>query len=345
MVLTRSQTRRNNILNNGAVQGLLNTVIPYAVGRAGQYAMNRIGTYAYNRITGGNRTARQTYSGLGITRQKDISRQYRKRSMPRGKKRRWRKFVKKVHAVNEKEMGSNTIVRNANLAGVSPINAQDYMAVVLYGNKGLNFAQDVGNDDIATVWNADNRLGTNYTAKAKFTAAVLDITLRSSTDPEEPEAKGADLEVDIYDVAFYDRTNARHTHEMFEQAQTQTTNITAASGTNVNLTMQNRGVTPFDLPMAIKAGKVKILKKTKVFLPVGATTTYQYRDAKTHIIGYNDTWDDSGGFIKPGVTHGVIIVHKPVVGSTEDGFLIAGVTRTYRYIINQDNKTFDAVRV
>lgn len=341
MVSTRAMTReRTRDRSNMNWRRVIGRVIEQAATRGIQAAASR----AYTYVSG---TSKKTFASVGVTGQHDIQHQYRKRRMPRRKRLRWKKFVKKVHAVNEKQTGSTTIVRNATISTIAAANAQNYLACVLYGNKGGNEMNDVGNDDISTIWAADARLGPlannqNTTAKAIFTAAVLDVTFRNI--PVEGFL-GVDQEVDIYEVGFYDRTSANNTHQIFGSAQNQTTLLTPATGANVDLTMQIRGVTPFDFPMAIKAGKIKIFKKTKVFLPVGGTTTYQYRDPKTHIIGYNDTWDDSNGYIKPGVTRGIIAVHKPVVASPNQGSLVAGVTRTYRYHVNQDNKTFDAARV
>lgn len=270
--------------------------------------------------------------------QKDVRTQYTKRSQPKWKRRRWGKFVKKVHAATESEQGTISVVRNATLVTTTAA-GQQYQTPVLYGINGGNFVSSSGNDDVQTVKASDDRILT--TSKVKFTAGVMDITMRN-LPPEV--GSGADMELDIYEVLYTSETKKNNCHEIIEQAQTTTTTTTPASGTNAALTLLQRGATPFEFPLAIKNGGIRIIKKTKIFLPVGDTTTYQVRDPKTHFMSSNE-FEDTTGFIKPWVTRGIIAVFKPVVGATEEVTLASGVTRIYRYKIVQDNKTFDAYRV
>lgn len=279
-------------------------------------------------------------SGVVTTVQKDVKTQYRKKSQPKWKRRRWGKFVKKVHAANEREQGTTSVVRNATLVTTTSVGAggQQYQTPMLYGINGTNFVSSAGNDDIKTVQASDNRIDVN--SKIKFTAAVMDITMRNLPPTE---GAGADMELDIYEVALGSETKFKNLHEVIENAQTVTPVTSPTSGTNAGLTLLQRGVTPFEFPIAIKEAKMKILKKTKIFLPLGDTTTYQVRDPKTHFMTSNE-WNDTTGFIKPYTTRGIIALFKPVVGSTAEVTLTSGVTRTYRYKVIQDNKTFDAYR-
>lgn len=318
------------------------------VNKYGPYfnAARRTGAYLATRATQGLGDRIQRYfrggnrSGVVTTTQHDYRTQYRKKKMPRYKKRRWLKFQKKVRAVSEKETGTTTVVRNATLdTQTASSGTQQYQTPTLYGMNGTNFTSSAGNDDIAIILQADNRLTAN--GKMKFTSAVMDITFRNVAVSEVNP--GSDMELDLYEVMYYDQTKETNAHAIFEQAELATPILAPTSGTNANLTMLSRGATPFDFPLAIKAGKIQIMKKTKVFLAIGNTTTYQFRDPRTHIVGYNE-WSDTTGFVKRKVTRGLIAVFKPVVGSANACRLLAGTTRTYRYHVIQDNKTFDALR-
>jgi len=83
------------------------------------------------------RTGRRVSSGQGVTSQYDRRLIYRKRTMPRRKKRRWRGFKNKVLAVSTKSLGSNTIVRNSLEQSEIPLipgndAVQSYVQLALY---------------------------------------------------------------------------------------------------------------------------------------------------------------------------------------------------------------------
>lgn len=314
------------------LSGLAGSALRYSL-RAGSDYLRRRSSTASTRSLGSS-----VRSGVVTTVQKDVRTQYSKTSQPKWKRRRWGKFVKKVHAATESEQGTVSVVRNATLVTTTS-SGQQYQTPVLYGINGGNFVSSSGNDDVQTVKASDNRIDT--TSKIKFTAGVMDITMRNLP----PEAGvGSDMELDIYEVLYTSETKKNNCHEIIEQAQTTTATTTPSTGTNAGLTLLQRGATPFEFPLAIKNGGIRILKKTKIFLPVGDTTTYQVRDPKTHFMTSNE-FEDTTGFIKPWVTRGIIAVFKPVVGATTEVTLASGVTRIYRYKIVQDNKTFDAYRV
>ena len=62
-------------------------------------------------FTVGSRRKRTT-SGIGVTIQHDARLVYRKRRMPYGRRKRWRSFANRVHAISEKELGSQQVVFN-----------------------------------------------------------------------------------------------------------------------------------------------------------------------------------------------------------------------------------------
>jgi len=84
-------------------------------------------------------------SGGGVTTQHDKRFVYAKKRQPRFKRKRWGRFVKKVHAVAEKDYGTRTVVMNktysmSNTTALSNLTGSVY----LYSQKGST--GEVGGD-------------------------------------------------------------------------------------------------------------------------------------------------------------------------------------------------------
>lgn len=293
-------------------------------------AIGYAGSKAYRWFTGANAPARRA-GGIVTTAQFDAKRQYYKKKMPFKKKRRWKKFVRKVQAVNMKLVGTRTVVKNdtvssATIAGVG----QNYLFMHLYGINGTTpGAWEAGVDDIVQIKTNDPDLKSN--GRLLFGSAVMDITLRNTSET-------APVEVDLYEIGYGDETKQKSLYGIAGAAALNTPPIGALTG----LDLQTRGVTLFDLPELIKYGKIKIYKKTKVFLPVGNTATYQIRVPKNIQMSSNE-WNDTTGFIKPNVTRTLVAVYKPVVSAGSNSNLAAGVTRKYMYKIYEDQEDQDGL--
>lgn len=269
-------------------------------------------------------------SGIQYTVQKDSRVQYRKKSMPRRKKRAWKKFVKKSLAASLKLVGTNTHLKNTQRTSGTIGTGQGYISCHLYGLKGTDTGNttfgEMGWNDIEEVDSADSRITDSH--KVLFSSAVLDATLRNSGD--------VDLEVDIYELSYGDGINVNNLHSLLGAAQNNTP-VIPGSLSGINLT--SRGATLFDLPQAIKYGKIKIWKKTKVFLPVNETTNYQIRDPRNHLYSMDKLASfTSNGYIQKGLTKTILIVYKNVVGTAIEGISMSvGCTRKYCYKIYEDS--------
>lgn len=137
-------------------------------------------------------------SDNGITIQKDAILQYKKKRMPKYKRRRWVKFIRKVEAATRDE-GTQTIVFNdRGLRTGSGANSQQWGIVHLYGNCGIDAVSDeeVGKRDLDRI---KTEIGNPNTQKIKFKSAVLDVTfqaINSTSGFAQP------VEVDVYHIVY-----------------------------------------------------------------------------------------------------------------------------------------------
>ena len=149
------------------------------------------------------------------------------------------------------------------------------------------------------------------------------------------------LEVDVYEIEF-NTDNATNGNPIatFLDAETGTGIIPGTSGSGITIT--TRGATPFELPQALSADKMKIMKKRKYFLPAGNTSTLQYRDPANFQIN-TPNLRRLGGYALRRKTHCFFFVIKNVVGVSTTGNFACGVTRKYSYCVDAFQTPFDAV--
>lgn len=289
-------------------------------------------------------------SGQGVTSQYDRRLIYRKKTMPRIKKRRWRRFKNRVLAVSTKSLGSNTIVRN-NLTqsdiALTPSNAsfQQLVQIALYPVRS-DSADSL--NDVNEIMSDSRFLASS---KAIFCSAVLDITMRFQSLLQPNPATGnpnLGAEVDVYEVSWNEASGqtgeAGSLIDCFTIGATDTTTIPGQANA---LTPNSRGWTPFDANAAISQHRLKVWKKTKYFLSGEQTATYQVRDPKTHYFS-KDAIPNATSANWRGVTKWILIVWKVLPGYTyvdapnnDVARLNIGFTRKYMYKINQDSTDYD----
>lgn len=293
-------------------------------------------------------------TGIVTTGQYDTKVQYRKRRMPKYKKRRWRKFVKKVTAVQKRSLGTRTLLRNSQLTTITDAGKpQAFLSAFLYGSRGIADNSDgCGNQDLNQIVAAElSTLPNNL----KFTvySAILDITLTNVSGVIQDTTFTPSLEVDIYHVKFYKEAQfqdfgALHVSARNNDAQLPNTSSAATS----RVWLETRGATLFDMPILIQKSGMKIWKKTKVFLPPGAQATYQIRNPRNFEFSAQDIREVTtlNSFIYPARTEGVIVVFKPVTNLNGPAGVFAqttrlamGVTRKYNYVVDTDAVTRSAI--
>lgn len=291
------------------------------------------------RMMGGSRP--NVTSGQGVTVQHDRRTIYRKKSMPRYKRKRWTRFIKKVHAVAEKDLGSRTAVFNETVArtvtgpiGTNQLRAQ--FALYAINNGSNNYLQD-----ITTLLAGDSNV--LATGKVLFQSGVLDMTVRNlSVDHASVQVP---VEVDVYEIisgkTWENAASDKGLLDIFAQAESDTGPI----GAGTSLSLANRGVTPWDVPQCLSQWRLKILKKTKYELSYGQTFTYQIRDPRRHLMDKTSIADMTGGNM-PGVTRWILILGKMVPGFTDGASatlnLTTGLTRKFLYKVDEENIDQDA---
>ncbi|AXH78172.1 MAG: putative capsid protein [Cressdnaviricota sp.] len=296
-------------------------------------------------------------SGQGVTTQQDRKFIYAKRRQPRFKRKRWGRFVKKVHAVAEKDYGTRTVVMNKIYSISNQISGlQANGAIYLYSQKGSTAAENAG--DLNLIGTLENVAAPTAAAgitvwgstKLLFQSAVLDVTIRNAstridTGPQTVYASEAKMEVDVYEMMVKRPTEeAGGTFNTFASLlNDNTTEIAPIGGAGTELVYNMRGATPFDTTFSLSRWGIRILKKTKYFIPNGDTITYQVRDPRRRVVTRDDCINQDG-FNRPGWTRILWVVGKLVPGltvgetvNTYQEWLLIGATRKYMYKVEGAN--------
>lgn len=289
---------------------------------------------------------------------------YRRKRMPRFKRRVWARFVKKVNAVDERDLGTRTVLFNSKInQSYTNGDKQGTLGLALYPfvntvNGWYNDLNEIGQLENEGDPTAAAGATIERNSKIMFHSAVMDVTIRNTTqeiisiptDPPTPPtfapSTTAALELDVYEMY------------MRKEASDGANPVTSLSnvinqwdekeigGTGSGIGIDDRGATPFELGSALGRFGIKILKKTKYFIPAGQTITFQIRDPKRHEIRYGEL-ERNEGFNRAGWTKLFLVVYKVVpgfvVGVTGDpGTVVPGIdvglTRKYMYKVEGFNE-------
>lgn len=278
---------------------------------------------------------RQT-DGIGVTNQYDRKTVYKKRRMPRRKRQRWVRFVKKVKAVEHSDNCQRSIVFNQRWSNSTAAGTQTISVVGMYGLNGTSVASlEYGVEDIYKIINNDPDVGINN-SKISFKSCVLDVTMQA-----DPSNTGT-VEVDLYEL--FPKKNQRFSsvNSCINTALTDTPTIGAFYNA---IAMNQIGVTPFQIPMLGMA--FTIGKKVKYLLSPGQACTYQCRDPKNRMVDTNNVNDLAGTAYHPKYgSRAFLIVFKQTPAGTQAGQTLAvGATRTYAYTYEGCNTYKDGQQI
>lgn len=292
---------------------------------------------------------KNTSSGLGVTTQHDSRLIYRKRRMPRGRRRRWRSFKNKVLAVAEKDLGSQQVVFNRSIISSNVVpGRQNFTEAALYGftsdGSHLNDMRAIRDIINAAATTPATGLKVAESSKVMFQSGVLDLTIRNtSTNNGQPDSL-ARLEVDVYELSIGHESgdNTQNFTSLGAMLLNDDIEVDPIGGTAAatSLNILYRGCTPFDLSYALSEFRIKIWKKTKYQLSNGDQVTYQIRDPRRHSMTLKELGDGTSGFNKPGLTRSVCIIAKLGPGLTTGPIgtpnvfqenLTLGITRKYMF--------------
>lgn len=308
-----------------------------AAGTVGFIAGNLPGAYIGWEAAGrgmARRYRRRKAPGGGVTSQYDTTQVYRRKRMPRFKRKQWKKFTRKVKAAIS-DRGTCTIVLNGAHAQQQPatvgtVQKQSIMFAHLYGKQGVGAQpNEIGANDLNKV--VSSIRGTIHptvddTTKFHFKSAVLDITVTNQIAAEGQYT--GPLEVDVYHIVYPTKKTVviPGLGDAFNGGTIQTEIIDALPKIEIN----DRGVTPFAIGQAISVVGLKILSKKKYFLPYGQCFTHQIRDPKNRTID-SETLVDKNTFYQPGWTQTLMMIAKPtaVIGENQIFNLICGATRSF----------------
>jgi len=278
---------------------------------AGRLAM---GAYkAYNQVkrfrgasSDSSRQSKLSTSGF-LTNQFDAKRQYRRKRMPRRRRRRWVKFVRKVNHVVDKGLASQFFVFRSNNSATPSTGSQTYGSMVMYGFDPTSTA--FGNDDvykISQVFNfppsAENILW--------FKSAVLDCEWNADI------SNTVSLTLDVYEVLCRRSIPQAVTSTVgntLEDIYYYGVNDLGVVGSGAPLTAAAAGVTPFQSPTFCQ--NFLIVNKTRVLLSPGQTCHRQMRDARDRKLLINRVSYDTA-FMK-GWTKAFFWIAQGVSSSTQ----------------------------
>lgn len=347
-------------------------VTPENVGRAVRFLRNARGGSSSTR-TGRSRPRSSTGGGV-LTVQHDYKRTYTKKRMPRRKRQAWKKFTKKVQAVNLKDRGLITVLYNKRVLDTGPAGGQAIVACHLYGFNGQPDTAEAGNSDLVTIVNnnvmlrgqeyLNNATGTapnlqlrdyntkNPTEKIMFESAVLDMTVYNPGT--------STLEVDIYTIRYNkfnitDEPEIRGSFTTGDEADIGVVQFgDALANVFPNITLRNRGATPFEMGTVLSRHGIKILGKEKLYISGQQAVNKQFRDSKNRYFdprGLNQTEGFNSAksittYKYKDYTKTYLVVAKnvdPDVALTPS--VQVGVTRTYKYTYEglKQNKNYFAV--
>lgn len=332
-----------------------------AAGRAGRLASNFLRQkLARSHTQSLRRNKKNVRSGQGVTFEHDKAFVYRKKRMPKRKKRKWRRMIRTNTALDVKKCGSRTQVFNFQ-------EDDSYIDSSKHGvfHTGLYTGQSILKSylgDLQYIGSAENQGNptelegpTVYaTTKFFFQTGVLDLTLRNDSyvvpGPNEVEtpATACTLEVDVYEIisskkwvendnngGVYTLKQFPNIQQLFAECQQDVPGIDNANA----LAYDDRGVTPWEQTGALGRYGMKILKKTKYRISYGNTITYQVRDPKNRVTS-RQTLLELTGCNMPGWTRHVLFYYKavpginvgPVASQTTPRIRI-GISRKYMYKI------------
>lgn len=240
-----------------------------------------------------------------ITQQYDVKTQYRRKRMPRRKRKRWMRQVRKVNHIVDNRLGSQYQMFRSFATGTNSNGTQSFLSAGLFGENGTPAtAFDMGIDDL---YNLNLKNGdTGKINKFHIKSGVLDIELTNLGG----EGYNNSLTADVYEIVCRKDLNTQGTTAAAGPSDLMNDGFADQDllGSNTALGATLPGVTPFQ--NAEFCRHFKIIKKTRVLLSVGQTTHFMLRDAKNRTYRYDSA---SRPVCSVGWYHGYLIIIQGVV--------------------------------
>lgn len=322
--------------------------------RRGVQLASALASNYVNRHYGSRTTTRSGRKGIdagGTSTQRDVKTIYRKKSMPRYKKKTWKKFVKKVQAVNEMETGTTTrnIISNISTS-VSPL-GQSFVSTHLYGYTGADASGEAGSGDMNFIAFTDLALNrTDYDVPApnsdmyKLTGAwdnkIKFISARLQLDIHNTGSQP--VICDMYFLEYNKKSVDSRLNLAFSVGYDISSIVRPPSGSTPPKTQLTQyGVSLFDMGEAISRGGFTVKKVKSYQIPAGDIVTEQIRDPRTYIVDMQLLQADTAKFAHPKYTETLLLVYRNP--DTEASATVqCTAVRSYKYQIHGVNRTATA---
>lgn len=298
------------------------------------------------------RRVRGATRSSGVTTQTDNRKQYSRRNAPIRLKRKMRRMRRRFVSSLMKLVGTRTIFVNYQYDSTAAIGTQIFDTAVLYGygpsttlaaySRGYNDLNSiVANDTLLnnTVNDPSLRLS-GGDVKVYMDTGVIDMTIQNLSSIEQLEGPiTTGVELDIYEFTCngkFQRSLAADGGGGFTIHNYYVNRAADQATQGAGLTQIDpfdRGVTPFEMGIQNKEMGLRVVKKTKYFIPYGDVVTYQIRDSRNHGFSTRKVINDQPVCMP--FAKGVIIVCKvlPQYADAIAPNLQIGCSRKYKYKI------------
>lgn len=284
------------------------------------FASSRAQQYRYNQAANAH-ASRRNYSNSDnapVTSQYDVKTWYKKKNMPRNKKKKWKKFSNKVKAVFNKQIAPTIFLYRT----VASINAsadqQAWASVMLFTADGAA----PPNEDLQRISVGLKGSGGNQIAsKFRFESGCLDLLMRNPGS--------VSMLVDIYTI--YCRKDVPDNYTSPVNLLTSLdNNASADANADAIIADTDIGFVPFSSPLFCSFFKVS--KKRTLTLGAGSVSEIQLRDAKNRKL-----WgiDYVGKPCMRGWTKGYLLCIRGAYNGTTTPAVQLDIAYTRHYVLRQ----------
>jgi len=288
----------------------------------------------WNSAANADRSTRRRTANTGfLTNQYDVKNQYRRKSMPRRKRKRYVKFVKRIRSVLYKDLAPQYQMFRSFITGNLANGTQGVFSAGIYGENGVPAtSNDMG---ISDLFQLDTETGvTTLLNSWDLRSAVLDIEITNL-----PTALFTGTQtVDCYEIICRKAVTTQGAAAIVGPADCFNKGFALQNllGANTALGSTTPGVTPFQCKLF--TSHFKILKKTRVLLSPGQATHFMYRDTKKRQYIYENA---SRPVCAPGWYHGFLFIIQGVcdIGNFATATSYSCTAqRYYTYAVNSQNE-------
>lgn len=218
-----------------------------------------------------------------MTSQRDVKTIYRRKPMPRRRRKQWVSFKRKVTATQIANSALMSFFRQQVMYLTTAANASSFTTATIYSYGGINgtegttgSASGTGQgDDLVDFWTTKYGLtSVGRSRKTMFASACMDVHIRNSG-----AASGI---LEIYEIiARRDYGSSSVSYDSIEELYTNGFTDTVATPLFTAVTSSTLGSTPFQNKLFCQ--QFKVLKKTRVEISAGETISMQMRDPKNRV--------------------------------------------------------------